>query len=812
MNRIALVLAVASCAILADTLRTPAKPASSAGAGQAHAKTVAAKPAAPANSAPADAGFQRHVAPVLNKTCAACHNERLTSGGLNIRPFADPASTKEYREEWEKIVRQVRAGEMPPRGLPRPSPEQLEAFLKEIEGAFERDDRARKPDPGRVTARRLNRSEYSNTVRDLLGVEFRADKTFPTDDSGEGFDNIADVLTISPLLMEKYLTAAERIAARALGLEKLPKPLETPYSIRALMSGAPAGALGTIRRIDVNTVEVTHRFEFDGEYAIRVGMPGERGPEAKPVKMNVWLDGNLVETRMIETKPSGLVYFSPFSEEQFRLTVSEGERVLRIGFVDDDFLAALPEKDYYNSRKNKYPDTVTVVGPFPASGEKASRKKILICDPKSGAACVEKIISTLARRAYRRPVTQAEVAGLVRFVNASTRKGHSVEYGIRTAITAMLVSPHFLFRIERDDPKDPMKPHRVSDIELASRLSYFLWRSMPDDELLGLAEAGQLRDKAVLRAQVKRLIDDPRSVSLADDFAGQWLELRNLDTMKPDPDRFLYWGPALREAMKTETRMFFDHILRNNRPLREFLDASYTFLNDRLAKFYGIEGVTGPEFRKVDLTTNERGGLLTQASILTITSYPSRTSVVIRGKYILQNILGTPPLPPPPDVPPLEEESVGASASLRQQMEKHRSNPVCASCHAKMDALGFGLENYDGIGKWRTKDGKFPVDSSGVLPDGRTFDGPGQLRNALLAQMPDFAQNVVEKMMIYALGRGLQSYDRVVTKGITRRLADSGYPFQSIIFEVVESLPFQSRRGEAISQQKTSKPVETAQR
>jgi mono/diheme cytochrome c family protein len=808
INRIALMLAIAGCVIRADTPATAPKPKSTS-------KTAtASNPPAGAKPTETDAGFVQHVAPILNKTCSQCHNDRLASGGLNLLRFTDPKSTRENRDEWEKIVRQVRGGEMPPRGLPRPPPAEMEEFLKQIEGAFDQHDRLRKPDPGRVTVRRLNRSEYSNTIRDLVGVEFRADRTFPTDDSGEGFDNIADVLTISPLLMEKYLAAAERIATRALGLEKLPKkPVETSYSIRASISGAPqAGGMGAIRRVDVSTIEAAHRFDFDGEYTIRVGMPGERGADSKPVKMNVWLDGQLVDTRQIETKPSGLVYFSPFSETQFRLAVTEGEHVLRMGFVEDEFLATLPERDYYNSRKNKYPDTVTVVGPFPGTVEKASRRKILLCDPKTGAACVEKIVSTLARRAYRRPVTQTEVAALMRFVNNSTRRGHNIEYGIRTALVAMLVSPHFLFRIERDDPRDPSKAHRVSDIELASRLSYFLWRSMPDDELLGLAEAEKLHDKAVLRAQVKRMIDDPRSVSLADDFAGQWLELRNLDTVKPDPDRFLYWGPSLRAAMKTETRMFFDHILRNNRPLSEFLDAKYTFLNDRLAKFYGIEGVQGPEFRKVDLTTDYRGGLLGQASILTITSYPSRTSVVIRGKYILQNILGTPPLPPPPDVPPLEEEGVGESASLRQQMEKHRSNAVCASCHAKMDALGFGLENYDGIGKWRTKDGKFPVDASGVLPDGRTFNGPGELRSALLKEMPDFAQNVTEKMMIYALGRGMQSYDRVVTKGITRRLAGAGYPFQSIIIEVVESLPFQSRRGESATQPNKAKPVEAAQR
>lgn len=760
--------------------------------------------------------FQQHVSPVLAKVCSQCHNDRLASGGISVVGLTNAKSLQTSRDAWEKIVRQVRGGEMPPQGLPRPSERELEAFVKTIDGVFDRLDRSSVPDPGRVTARRLNRSEYSNTIRDLLGIDFRADRAFPTDDSGEGFDNIADVLTISPFLMEKYLTAAERIATRALNLEKLPKPIETPYTMKAAASGLPA-RMGSIRRLGPSAIEVTHRFDFDGEYDLRVGLPGERGPMAKPVKMNVWIDGRIALTRDVETKPSGLVYFNPFSEEQFRLSVSEGERVIRIGFSDDRFVDSLAEKDYYNSRKNKFPDSATIVGPFPVAREKASRKKILICDPKTGAACVEKILSSLARNAYRRPVGRTEVASLLRFVSSSTRKGHSVEYGIRTALVAMLVSPHFLFRIEQNaEPKDPSKVHPISDLELASRLSYFLWRSMPDEELLSLAEAGKLRHKATLQAQVKRMIADGRFASFADDFAGQWLELRNLDSVKPDPDRFLYWGPELQAAMKTETRMFFDHMVRNDRPLSEFLNARYTFLNERLAQFYGIEGVKGPEFRKVDLATDERGGLLGQASILTLTSYPSRTSVVIRGKYILQNMLGTPPPPPPPDVPALEEEAVGKALSLRQQMEKHRSNAVCASCHSKMDALGFGLENYDAIGKWRTRDGSFNIDSSGTLPNGKTFSGPAQLRQALLAQMPEFAQNLTEKMMIYALGRGLQRYDRVVAKQITGTLAPSGYPFQSILYEIVESLPFQSRRGESVVQPKTLKAslkaLETAQR
>jgi hypothetical protein len=374
----------------------------------------------------------------------------------------------------------------------------------------------------------------------------------------------------------------------------------------------------------------------------------------------------------------------------------------------------------------------------------------------------------------------------------------TTEQGIQLAIQAMLVSPYFLFRVERDpNPIDPARVHRISDIELASRLSYFLWSSTPDDELLGLAEAGKLHMPGILDPQVKRMLDDPRSAALADNFAGQWLETRNLDSVKPDPQKFPDWGPELRDAMKTETRMFFESVLREDRPLSEFLDARYTFLNERLAKHYGIAAVTGPDFRRVELSTSQRGGILSQASVLTVSSYPTRTSPVIRGKYVLQNILGAPPPPPPPDVPPLDEEAVGNTGSMRQQLEKHRANATCASCHSRMDMLGFGLENYDAIGKWRTTDGKFPVDASGTLPGGKSFSSPAELRVLLKADLSDFSRCLIEKMLTYALGRGLERYDNRTVDQINRNLAASGYGLRSLVHEVVGSFPFQSRRGEA---------------
>jgi mono/diheme cytochrome c family protein len=746
--------------------------------------------AAPQQRPPASPAvtFDTAVAPLLKNVCSDCHNSQLASGGFDATVFLAPASLVNQREGWETILAKLRAGEMPPKGVPRPQTG-IDTLVKYVQAEFDQADRNVKPDPGRVTAHRLNRNEYANTIRDFLDVEFRAQKDFPTDDSGEGFDNISDILTISPVLMEKYMAAAERIASRALAADPLPKPVSVEYAAKDKR----------IRRVDPSAIEASHRVDFDGDYNVRFELPGQRAEDAKPVKLGLWMDGKLIGSKMVETKPSGLVYFDPYSEEEMRVPLSEGDHVFRAGFIDDDFVKGLGPKDLYNKKTNKFVDGIVFEGPFKPAAEPPSRARILICDPHTGPACVDKIVENLARHAYRRPVTRTEVASLVKFVGIAQAHGQSVEQGIELALQAMLVSPNFLFRIEHDpNPTDPSAVHRISDVELASRLSYFLWSSMPDDELLNLAEAGKLGAPATLDAQVKRMLSDPRSSALAYNFAAQWLETRNLDVVKPDPRKFPDWNPELRDAMRSETTLFFDYILRQNRPMSDFLDARYTFLNERLARHYGIEGVTGPEFRKVDLTTDQRGGVLSQAAVLTVSSYSLRTSVVIRGKYVLQEILGTPPAPPPPDVPPLDEAAVGTSLSLRQQMESHRANAVCASCHSKMDPLGFGLENYDAIGKWRTMDGKFPIDSTGTLPNGKAFSTPAEMRAALLSSLPQFAHCVVEKLMIYALGRGIAPYDRREIDGIVNRLAAQGYPFQTAIYEIVRSAPFQMRRGELV--------------
>ena len=760
------------------------------------AKTQAA--ATQSKPATSPTSFESTVPPVFTKSCAACHNDRMASGGLNLGPFTDPKSVLAHRDEWERILQKIRTGEMPPKGMPRPPAEQLEAISKFVHDQWEAADKLVPPDPGRVTARRLNRNEYSNTVRDLLGINFRADRDFPADDSGYGFDNIGDVLTISPVLMEKYVTAAERIASRAVGADPLPKkPLNYEYAAKN----------NNIRRLDYSAIEFDATVEWDGEYVARVGLPGERPKDAKPVQLVIYMDGKQIAERMAETKPSGLVYFDPYSEEEFKLSLPAGDHTFRIAFLNDsEFTKGMSRKETMDRKKNKHVGSMLFIGPYPSQVEKESRKKIFVCDPKVGGdPCVSKIVSTLARRAYRRPVTKPEVDALVRFVGLAQSEGQSLEQGVQLAIQAMLVSPHFLFRVERDPQA---KAHPITEFELASRLSYFLWSSMPDDELLNVAEKKQLR--ASIDAQIKRMLEDPKSAALAANFAGQWLETRNLDQVKPDPKKFPEWGPELREAMKAETRLFFEAVLRENRPITDFLDSKYTFLNEQLAKHYGIDDVIGPDFRKVVLTTPERGGILTHASVLTVSSYPTRTSPVIRGKYVLENILGTPPPPPPPDVPALDEASVGNAGSMRQQLEKHRSNPVCASCHSRMDVLGFGLENYDAVGKWRTMDGKFPVDVSGTLPNGKSFQTAPELRSLLKADLDEFSRALTQKMLTYSLGRGLERFDRKTIDSITAKLAENEFRFQTIIYEIVKSLPFQQRRGETIKTE--SKTKEVAQR
>lgn len=731
-------------------------------------------------------GFDSAVRPILSGTCSACHNAKMASGGFNAALFIDPASLQSRRDGWELIVAKLRAGEMPPAGIPRPPAEQVQALIRYVEGEFDRIDRNTKPDPGRVTAHRLNRDEYQNTIRDLLGLDFSAGDEFPADDSGYGFDNIGDVLTTSPALMQKYLSVAEGLAARAVGGDPPPKP--------AILNNSR----DRMRRISADAIQLSKIVDYDADYNVIVHITGHRGPEDKPVTLVILVDGKPIKTATIPVQISAVNKQGGSTQrnvEEVRVFLNSNRHTFQAEFVNDEDLSKIPEKSLRDSGKNIFPETIELAGPFPPAEPHNTARKIMLCDPATGDACVERILGELAHRAYRRPVTKPESAELMSVFHKAAASGYGPAQSLQFAVTAVLVSPHFLFRIERD-PKAGATAE-ISDTELATRLSYFLWSSTPDDELLRLAESDRLHQPSVLDAQVKRMLADPKSGAFADNFSGQWLETRSLDALQRDAKKFPEWNADLREDMRTETRMFFEAVLRDNRPVSDFIDGHYTFLNERLAKHYGIAGVTGPEFRRVELQTDQRSGVFTQGSVLAISSYSNRTSVVLRGKYLLENVLNAPPPPKPPDVPPLNEAAVGVARSLRAQMEQHRSDPVCAACHSKMDPLGFALENYDAVGKWRTMDGKFPIDASGSFPDGKTFDGPAEMKAMLKQNMPAFARVLAAKLLTYALGRGMEDYDRIALQQLVRQCEADGYKMQSLIYGIVHSAPFRERRGPA---------------
>ena len=657
-----------------------------------------------------------------------------------------------------------------------------------VAGVFATEPRNKPPksDPGRVTVRRLNRYEYDNTIRDLLAVDFHPAADFPADDSGYGFDNIGDVLSLSPVLMDKYLTAAEKIAAIAIPSDALPKPGYQRHP----------RAENRLARTDPS-LQITHQFPAEGDYDFSIGVRGR--PPAGTV--TVLLDGKLYATVAV------VIGIDERRTAEIRVHAASGQQMVRLDLV----LGSAPPSAPTTESEAKKADPplppgisyVEIRGPYNpvAPPPSASYFRVFPCGHATGhhtPACARVDLDALARRAYRRPVTTQEVDGLVRFVEIARQQGESFEQGMRVALEAVLVSPQFVFRIERDaNPSDPAAAHNLSGFELASRLSYFLWSSMPDEELIRLAVADSLRKPKIFNAQLHRMLADPRAKALVENFGGQWLETRNLDSIKPDPVRFPMFDDNLRGDMQRETALFFESVIMEDRSIVDFIDADYTFLNERLADFYGISGVQGEAFRRVDLPPDShRGGILTEAAILTVSSYPSRTSPVLRGKWILENILNTPPPPPPPDVPNLDEKAIGATISLRRQLEQHRANPACRACHVRMDPLGFGLENYDAIGRWRTHDGDFPVDATGTLPNGLSFDGASGLKALLLRDKDAFARCLAEKLLTYALGRGLEPYDQVTVQSIVRRAAAENYKFSSLIRAIVASPAFEMRRGE----------------
>lgn len=756
--------------------------------------------------------FEGEVKPFLAEHCLQCHNANLSTAEINLSDFDPEHPVRDRQYLWQSVLRELRTGRMPPPGNPPPAVEQLRKVERWIEARLEEEAASVAPSPGRVTARRLNRSEYDNTIRDWLGLDLGLSEDFPIDDTGYGFDNIGDVLSLSPLLMEKYLAAAEEIAGRAVVVRRNVKPVLARYlaSRSQTPSSVPEG-VHTVPYSPEGRLLARHPFRSPGEYELRLRVvdrrrapPAEEGQwapaELPSATLSVLLDDTTLQTFHIETDAYHRGTFD------IRIKVDPGVHRLEASpRLDSESLGTALGKTVFEDRVEKpperliYADSMEILGPFkvkpkPLTG---SHRRVLICGHDPGAhleGCTDSILRNLTLRAYRRPATEQEIKRLLHLVASAQGDGEPLERGIQLALQAVLASPHFLFRLEFDPEAGPAgSQHPVGPYELASRLSYFLWSSLPDDELLDLARDAKLRDPRVLRQQVGRMLEDPRSEALVENFAGQWLQLRNLESAQPDPDRFPDFDEPLREAMRRETEFFFRSILQQDRSLIEFLDADYTFLNQRLARHYGHPGVEGPHFRRIDIAGGQRGGLIAQASILTVSSYPTRTSPVLRGKWILETLLGTPP-PPPPEMETLEEEPNGAQMTLRERLEKHRSQPACAACHQKMDALGFGLENYDAVGAWRTEDGGVPVDAAGELPGGRSFRGPKDLR-ALLAdsERDAFVRCLTEKMLTYALGRGLQPYDKPAVDRICLELENNGFRFSQLIQSIVESLPFQMR-------------------
>ncbi len=753
-----------------------------------------------ASSPEADALFQKAVKPLLEQFCFRCHGNGKHKGDLALDHFADASAVEKEPMVWEKVLHHVRTREMPPEDKPQPSPDQRKQITGWIEKEVLKID-CEHPDPGRVTIRRLNRVEYQNTILDLTGVKFDTAEALPPDDSGYGFDNIGDVLSLSPILMEKYLAAAEKILDTAAAAQpSIDAPVQH-LEAEKLPSTAPGGPYGGFAMALNREGELWTNIQFSkpGEYLLRARAFGQQaGPELP--KLEFRLAGKPVATLDIDALER-----APKNYEA-RVQLQAGEQKFSAAYINNFQNPSDPNPD--NRDRNLYIDFLEVIGPIDASARRPSTNQVFICEPERGRTneCAEITIGHFARRAFRRPISDDELARLMSLYRMVLGDGGSYRDAVKVALEAALVSPRFLFRGEiQPDPNNPRAIHPIDEWALASRLSYFLWSTMPDGELFRQAQRGTLR--ANLDAEIRRMLQSPKSRAFVTGFAEQWLQTRNLDLVTPDRKLFPEFDEALRSAMRKETELFFESVLRDNRSVLEFLDADYSFVNERLARHYGIEGIQGEEFQRVSLQGTHRGGLLTMASVLTVTSNPTRTSPVKRGKWVLDNLLGSPPPPPPPDVPELKEDkNVVLTGSLRQRMEQHRENPLCASCHARMDPLGFGLENFSATGAWRTNDFSFAVDPSGKLVSGESFAGPDELRKILVnTKNEEFARCLTEKLLTYALGRGLESYDRCAVDQIVQALADHQYRFSTLISEVIKSVPFQNARGErdpAVSQLK----------
>ncbi len=762
-------------------------------------------------ASPASAQSPQTDRTLLDTYCVTCHNQKTAVAGLMLDKV-DPAKAGQDPAVWEKVVHKLRSRAMPPPGRPRPDAPSYQALITHLESELDRAASAR-PNPGRPAIRRLNRTEYANAIRDLLGVDIDAEALLPVDEVDQGFDNIGDALSVTPVLLERYLSAARVISRMAVGEPKA-RPFSEKYELSKFLTqddrmgdDLPFGSRGGIA--------VRHYFPADGEYTIRVFLQRNsrdyiRGL-AEPHPLDFRIDGERIKLLTVgggdELKgepgptfsqaakigdPASETYEHGGAEQdlEVRFHAKAGQHLVAVTFLSK---GTIPEGAYQASLSqfqlvqykggNPYIDNVVITGPYNATGvtETPGRRKVFVCRPKRTAeedACAERILSTIARRAYRRPATDKDIRTLLHVYQDGRREG-GFESGIQAALERMLAGPEFLFRIERDPTGVGLDAaYRISDIEK-------------------LAERGRLKDPAIFEQQVRRMLGDPRSRSLATNFASQWLYLRNLGSKTPDPKLFPEFDDNLRQAFRQETELFVESTLGEDRSVLRLLDADYTFLNERLARHYGIPNVYGSYFRRVTLSPefDARRGLLGHGSLLTVNSYANRTSVVLRGKWLLENLLGAPPPPPPPNVPSLEDSgSDGKPLPLRQLMEKHRKNPACAGCHAAIDPLGFALENFDAIGRWRTADAGTPVDSSGVLPDGTRLEGVSGLRNVLLIRPDEFVSVFAEKMLTYALGRRLEYYDFPAIRKIVREAEKYDFRWSSLIIATARSMPFQMRR------------------
>ena len=765
----------------------PGKPGLTAG--------VEGPPIAAESAPPPRNVFGEDILPILAQHCARCHTGDEAQGGFVLTDHRDEQSVLKHRRQWERLTNLVSTGLMPPADEPQPTATEKQQVLDYLESTLFHLDCAQITDPGHVTIRRLNRFEYNNTVRDLLGVTFQPAADFPSDDVGHGFDNIGDMLSLPPLLMEKYLTAAEKIADEVIIAIDPRDPKRLEFAAEQMRRGDAAHLQDAgVMIVSVGQTFVEWNAPVAGTYVL-AAEAAETPAGNEPAKMEFRLDGKGVQTFAVDNEETKPRLF------EHTLQVERGQHQFAAAFLNDFYDPK--NKDPERRDRNLLVVRMEIRGPIDADPAQlpAAHRMLLARHPRDGqssAECARENLQSFLPRAFRRPIRDEELEPFVKLVVETVERGESFEFAMRVALTGVLVSPQFLFRGEADpNPQDAAGIHPVGDYELASRLSYFLWSSLPDDELLRHAAQGDLQTDAVLDAQVKRMLADPKSTALVDGFVTQWLNLKSLDDRQPDPNLFPEYSPELKAGLLRETQLFALHILRKDQSILDFLDGRYTFVDERLAKLYGLPNVSGDEFQQVSLAGTPRAGLLTQGSILTLTSTPTRTSPVKRGKWILEVILDQAPPPPPPNVPELAETAQAApDATLREQLEIHRANPVCASCHLTMDALGFGMENFDAIGRFRETDAGQPLDTSGTLPGGKMFSGPQELIAVLKQRDCDFAKAFTNKLLTYALGRGLEYYDRCAVDKIVETVKQQDFKFSVLIGEIVKSRPFRLRRSE----------------